>query len=288
MLRGLYTAASGMMAQQRRHDTVTNNIANLNTPGFKAMNAMVRTFPDMLVSAMGGDNARSGTIGRLSTGVFAEENLLSMMQGDLSATNRPQDLALVSDLLVDGAVFDASGKYVDQDGNVTFRPQAFFTVQAPGGDPQYTRDGSFRTADDGTLLTADGIPVLGTDGQPIVVNEAWDNVAVSANGLLYSTAQNAPLPGNPQLLITVVDNPNDLIRSGDGRFRYTGEPAGIRQAGADDRIQVQQGYLERSNVDPGQSMVDLMSAMRAYEANQKVIQTYDLSLGKAVNEIGKV
>ena len=71
MLRGLYTAASGMMAQQRRHDTVTNNIANLNTPGFKAMNQATRAFPDMLVSAMGGDNMRSKPIGRLTLGAFA-------------------------------------------------------------------------------------------------------------------------------------------------------------------------------------------------------------------------
>lgn len=288
MLRGLYTAASGMIAQQRRHDTVTNNIANLNTPGFKAMNAMTRAFPDMLISAMGGDNGRSGTIGRLSTGAFAEENLLSMLQGDLRETNRPQDLALVSDLLVDGAVFDASGKFVDPEGNVTYQPQALFTVQGPNGERQYTRDGSFKTAADGTLLTSDGVPVLGADGQPILLNGSWEDIAVTASGVLYSKALNEPLPGSPQLLITVVNNPNELMRDGNGRFRYTGEPAGIRQAGADDRIQVQQGYLERSNVDPSQSMVDLMAALRAYEANQKVIQTYDTSLGKAVNEVGKV
>jgi len=288
MLRGLYTAASGMMAQQRRHDTVTNNIANLNTPGFKATNAVTRAFPDMLISAMGGDAIRSGPVGKLSTGVFAEESLLSMLQGDLTETDRPQDLALVSDLLVDGAVFDASGKYVDPNGNVVFQPQALFTVQGPDGQRQYTRDGSFKTAEDGTLLTSDGAPVLGADGQPIQMNGSWEDVAVTASGVLYSKTLNEPLPGSPQLLITVVDNPNELIRGGNGRFRYAGEPAVIRQAGAGDRIQVQQGYLERSNVDPSQSMVDLMAALRAYEANQKVIQTYDTSLGKAVNEIGKV
>ncbi len=288
MLRGLYTAASGMIAQQRRHDTVTNNIANLNTPGFKAMNAMTRAFPDMLISAMGGDHIRSGTVGRLSTGAFAEENLLSMLQGDLTETNRPQDLALVSDLLVDGAFFDASGKYLDPEGNLTYQPQALFTVMGPNGERQYTRDGSFKTAEDGTLLTSDGVPVLGVDGQPIQLNGSWEDIAVSASGVLYSKALNEPLPGSPQLLITVVNNPNELVRGGNGRFRYTGEPAGIRQAGANDRIQVQQGYLERSNVDPSQSMVDLMAALRAYEANQKVIQTYDTSLGKAVNEVGKV
>src|SRR6478735_826412 len=113
MLRGLYTAASGMTTQQRRHDAITNNIANINTPGFKGSNAVTRSFPDMLLSAMGGPEGTVNPIGKLSTGVFAEENLLSMNQGDLQETFRMQDIALVSDILVPGAVFDGSGKFVD-------------------------------------------------------------------------------------------------------------------------------------------------------------------------------
>lgn len=288
MLRGLYTAASGMIAQQRRHDTVTNNIANLNTPGYKAMNAMTRAFPEMLISAMGGENVREGPIGKLNTGVFAEENKLSFVQGDLSETYRPQDLAIMSDIAVNGATFDATGKYVDPNGNVIYRPEAFFTVQGANGEREYTRDGSFKTALDGTLTTAEGVPVLGADGQPIVMNGSWDDIAVLADGTLYSKALNGPLPGNPRLLLTVVNDPNQLTRLGNGRFQYNGDPAGLRPATAADRVQVKQGYLERSNVDPAQSMVDIMSALRAYEANQKVIQFYDSSLQKAVNEIGKV
>lgn len=288
MLRGLYTAASGMVTQQRRHDTVTNNIANMNTPGFKANNALARSFPDMLISAMGGDNIRSGQVGKISTGVFAEENILTMGQGDLMETYRPQDLALVSDLLVDGAVFDGSGKFVDPNGNVIFQPQAFFSVLSPNGNTEYTRDGAFRTAQDGTLLTADGAPVLGANGQPIVINGSWEDVSVTSNGFLYSKALNEPLPGSPRLMITVVENPNDLTRQGNGRLSYNGEPAGIRQVAADDRVQLRQGYLERSNVDPAQSAVDMMAALRAYEANQKVIQFYDSSLQKAVNDVGKI
>ncbi|WP_276353530.1 flagellar hook-basal body protein [Cohnella caldifontis] len=288
MLRGLYTAASGMIAQQRRHDTVTNNIANLNTPGFKAMNSMTRAFPEMLVSAMGGDNVRSGPIGKLNTGVFAEENRLSFGQGDLSETQRPQDLAIVSDIFVDGATFDSSGKYVDPNGNVIYQPQAFFTIQSADGGREYTRDGSFKTAPDGTLLTSDGAAVLGVGGQPIVMNGSWEDVTVRADGVLYSKALQQPLPGSPQVLLTVVNDPNQLVRQGNGRFQYEGDPAGIRQLAAGDRVQVRQGYLERSNVDSAQSMVDIMSALRVYEANQKVIQFYDSSLQKAVNDIGKV
>lgn len=288
MLRGLYTAASGMIAQQRRHDTVTNNIANLNTPGYKAMNSMTRAFPDMLISAMGGENVKEGPIGKLTTGVFAEENRLSFGQGDLNETFRPQDLALVSDIQVNGAVFDESGKYVDPNGNVTYQPQAFFTVQTPDGERQYTRDGSFKTAPDGTLLTADGAPVLGANGQPIVVNGTWEDISVLSDGFLVNKTTSRRLPGNPQLMLTLVNDPNQLLRQGNGRFQYAGDPAGLRQVAAGDRVQIRQGYLERSNVDSAQSMVDVMSALRAYESNQKVIQFYDSSLQKAVNEVGRV
>lgn len=288
MLRGLYTAASGMIAQQRRHDTITNNIANINTPGFKGSNAVSRSFPDMMLSAMGGPEGTVNRIGKLSTGVFAEENLLSMLQGDLQETYRTQDLALVSDILVPGAVFDGSGKFVDENGAVTYQPQAFFSILTPEGEERYTRNGSFKTAADGTLLTSDGLRVLGANGQPIQVNVSWEEVKVTASGALVNGTTGLPMDGEPRLRIMRVDNPNFLIREGEGRFRYAGDAAGIRQIAPDERVEVRQGFLERSNVDTAQSAVDLMAALRAYEANQKVIQFYDRSLDKAANEIGRV
>jgi flagellar basal-body rod protein FlgF len=291
MLRGLYTAASGMLAQQRRHDTVTNNIANLNTPGFKEMNAVNRAFPDMLISAIGGPDPADGKLGKLSLGVFAEENLMRMGQGDLQETSRPQDMALMSDMIVAGKPFDASGKYVDPNtGEVTSKPEAFFTIQTPQGD-RYTRDGSFKTRPDGTLVTSDGLAVLGRNGRPIMINVAWDQVSITSDGRLVDSSSGLPLAGSPQLGITRIENPSLMVRQGDGRYTYTGDPAGIRQVNLADpleRVQVRQGYLERSNVDPAQSAVDMMAALRAYEANQKVIQFYDRSLDKAVNEIGRV
>lgn len=287
MLRGLYTAASGMLAQQRRHDTITNNIANFNTPGFKGSNSVNRTFPEVMISVMGGP-AAEGNIGKLSTGVFAEENLMNMLQGDLQQTYRAQDLALVSDILVDGTTFDSSGKSVDENGEVTYKPQAFFTVRAADGEERYTRNGSFKTAPDGTLLTSDGLEVVGAGGNPIVVTVPWERVAVAADGRLLEASTGMPLDGDPQLQIVRVDNPNLLLREGDGRFRYAGDPDDLNPIAAGDRVEVRQGYLERSNVDAAQSAVDIMAALRAYEANQKVIQTYDRSLDKAVNDIGRV
>jgi len=277
-----------MIAEQRRHDTVTNNIANLNTPGYKANYSPNHAFPEMLLSAMGGENPAKGPIGKLNTGVFAEENLLGLTQGDMMETNRSQDMAIVSDIAVDGMTFDASGKYVDANGNVTYQPQAFFAVQTPEGERRYTRNGSFQTAADGTLVNADGLPVLGANGQPIVVTGSWDDVTVAADGRLLDKNTGAPLAGDPQLMLTKVNNPNDLIDEGNSLFRYAGQPAGITTVQPGDRVEIRQGYLERSNVDASQSMVDMMSALRAYEANQKVVQFYDSSLDKAVNEVGKV
>ena len=92
-----------------------------------------------------------------------------------------------------------------------------------------------------------------------------------------------------QLLVTVIENPNRLVREGYGQYRLNGEDAGLaRPVAAGDRVAVRQGHLERANVDAAQAMVDLMSALRAYESNQRVIQFYDQSLNKAVNEVGKV
>ncbi|THF73129.1 flagellar hook-basal body protein [Cohnella fermenti] len=287
MLRGLYTATSGMIAQQRRHDTVTNNIANLNTPGYKGTSSVNRAFPEMLIAAMGGqDSSASGTIGKLNTGVFAEESLIGLLQGDMMETDRSQDMALISDILVDGAAFDDSGKYVDAQGNVTYQPQAFFTLQSADGELRYTRNGSFQTTADGTLVSSEGLAVLGTNGQPINVQGSWDNVTVASDGTLYDSSTNEPL--GQQLYLTKVANPNQLIREGDGLFRYEGQPNGIEQVQAGDRVSIQQGFLERSNVDSAQSAVDLMAALRAYAANQQVVKYYDSSLQKAVNEVGKV
>lgn len=276
-----------MLAQQRRHDAITHNIANLNTPGYKAMTPVSRTFPEMLIAAIGGDNPPGRPIGSLNTGVLAEENLMLMTQGMLRETYRPLDLAIVSDIEVPGAVFDASGKYVAPDGNVVIQPQVFFTVRTPQGE-RYTRNGSFRQEPDGMLVTADGMPVLGVDGEPIVVEESWDNVKVLPDGRLVQARTGEPLPGEPRLLLTLVENPALLVREGDGRYRHEGPPDNLRPLQPGDRAEVRQGYLERSNVDPAQSAVDLMAALRAYEANQKVIQSYDRSLEKAVNEVGRV
>lgn len=287
MLRGLYTAASGMIAQQRRHDTVTNNIANIQTPGYKQINAVTRSFPEMLLSVTGVDQAERTSVGRWTSGVFAEESLSIHLQGDLTQTNQSSDFALISNIEVNGLAFDASGKTVDPDGNAVFQPQAFFTVQDGNGDIRYTRGGKFTVTGDGFLMTNDGSNVLGTNGAPIQLP-----AGVGLDSLIL-TADQRFVDSNgvdigAQLLITRIENPNELIREGNGNFRFVDDGGQARPIEAGEQIEVRQGYIERSNVDSAQAAVDLMAALRAYEANQKVIQFYDQSLQKAANEVGRV
>ncbi|MBP1992615.1 flagellar hook-basal body protein [Paenibacillus eucommiae] len=299
MIRGLYTAAAGMITQQRKHDTITNNIANINSPGFKQGNSLSRSFPEMLISRIRGgqDSPVSTPIGRMNTGVFAEENISIHTQGDLQATDNPYDFALVSNIQVPGATFDATGKFVDLDGNWIFQPQALFTVENAEGEQRYSLNGKFSVDAAGTLVNSEGNIVLGRDGQPLILVDQVTglpirNIQVTDKGN-FLNAQGAPIlnaAGQPLgLLISRVENPNLLLREGNGLYRINpGDEASVTALGQGDQVEVRQGFVERSNVDSAQSMVDMMSALRAYEANQKVIQFYDKSLEKAVNEVGRV
>jgi flagellar basal-body rod protein FlgF len=283
-----------MITQQRKHDTVTNNIANINTPGYKQSYAVARSFPEMLIERIRGgeDGPQVAQLGNLNTGVFAEENIAVHVQGDLQETNNPYDFALVSNIDVPGATFDASGKYVNANGERIFEPQALFTLQNANGERRYSLNGKFTVEAQGQLVNSDGLQVLGADGQPIVLTdqngEPIRNIKVTSNGQILDT-NGQPVNNGSSLSISRIDDPNKLILEGNGLYRVNpGDEALINPINATDRVEVKQGFIERSNVDATQSMVDMMSALRAYEANQKIIQFYDRSLDKAVNEVGRV
>ncbi|MBD0384293.1 flagellar hook-basal body protein [Paenibacillus sedimenti] len=297
MLRGLYTAASGMISEQRRHDTITNNIANINSPGFKQGHALSRSFPEMLISTIrGGQGAGAAPLGRLNTGVFSEESISLHTQGDLQETQNPFDFALVSNIQVPGMTFDAAGKYVNEDGERTFQPQALFTVLNADGEQRYSLNGKFTADTAGRLVNANGDLVVGRDGQPIrLIDGTGQPIHVfkvtdkgeflDSNGQQIVDAAGQPIG----LMLSRAENPNLLLREGNGLYRINpGDEATITQVAAGDQVEVRQGFVERSNVDSAQSMVDMMTALRAYEANQKVIQFYDKSMEKAANEVGRV
>lgn len=297
MLRGLYTAAAGMISEQRRHDTITNNIANINSPGFKQGNALSRSFPEMLISTIrGGQGASTAPLGRMSLGVFSEESISIHAQGDLQETQNPFDFALVSKIQVPGMTFDASGKFVSADGERTFQPQALFTVLNADGEQRYSLNGKFTVDTAGQLVNANGNLVLGRDGQPLLLidgaGQPIHSFKVTDKGE-FLDGNGLPLlgpTGQPVgLMLSRAENPNLLLREGNGLLRINpGDEATITQVAVGDQVEVRQGFIERSNVDSAQSMVDMMSALRAYEANQKVIQSYDKSMEKAANEVGRV
>jgi flagellar basal-body rod protein FlgF len=299
MLRGLYTAAAGMISEQRRHDTITNNIANINSPGFKQGNSLSRSFPEMLISRIRGgqDSPANAQIGRLNTGVFAEENIAIHTQGDLQETQNPYDFAIVSNLQVPNVQFDATGKFIDPNGNWIQQPQALFTVENQAGERRYSLNGKFTVDSTGRLANSEGQTVLGRDGQPLIlINPATNlpirNIKVTNKGEFLDEAGQPVLnaAGQPVgLLISRAENPNLMLREGNGLYRINpGDEATVTAVAQGDQVEIKQGYIERSNVDAAQSMVDLMSALRAYEANQKVVQYYDKSLEKTVNEVGRV
>lgn len=293
MLRGLYTAASGMLTEQRRHDTVTQNISNINTSGYKQVTTVKHSFPEMLLSMVGGAEGNNKQIGRLHTGVFAEESMAMNVQGEISATQSGTDFYLASNLPVNDPAtgqpiqFDASGKYVSEDGQVTYRPEVFFAIREPNGDIGYTKNGSFQVNSDGYLMTANGYQVLDTNYEPIQITGSVDNFKVDQRGRVLDP--NTGGLSDVTLALSVIDNPNQMQRQGNGLLLLnTDNGAEARLITPEDDITLRQGYVEKSNVDTTQAMVDMNAALRAYEANQKVLQFYDTSLEKAVTEVGRV
>ncbi|WP_068778935.1 flagellar hook-basal body protein [Paenibacillus sp. GM2] len=298
MIRGLYTAASGMITEQRRHDTITQNIANLNTPGYKQVSSVSHSFPETLISIIGDkQSGNNRKIGKLATGVFAEESLASYAQGDLKETGKKSDFALLSSIGMNHPAtgelipFDASGKYVGDNGEVFYRPEAFFTVMDKDNQLRYTRDGNFTVAPDGALLTSQGYRVLDMDHNPVVLpaGVSIDSLQSDSVGRLFYYNEAGIREDVGNLGISVADRPQELVRDGNGVYReLAGLGTNVRPLTNREGAEVRQGYLEVSNVDPAQSMVDLMAAQRAYESNQKIVQYYDKSLDKAVNEVGRI
>ncbi|MDY0404582.1 flagellar hook-basal body protein [Virgibacillus sp. 179-BFC.A HS] len=266
MLRGFYTAASGMLAQQRRQEALSNNIANANTPGYKADQSAVRAFPEMLLNEMTTSKTllENGTkapvqrpVGGLNTGVYVQEMVPDFAQGDIKQTGQPTDLALVN------------GDFPDENGGV------FFAVTNAAGENRLTRNGNFTIDAAGYLVTSEGGYVLDQAGNRIQTNGM--DFRVDQDGTLSVDGRSV------QLGIRYVADTNQLEKVGNDLYQGQAEalPAGVN-------VEVQQGALERSNVDALQAMTEMMQAYRTFEMNQRVLKAYDDSMGKAVNEVGRI
>ncbi|MFC2948876.1 flagellar hook-basal body protein [Virgibacillus sediminis] len=266
MLRGFYTAASGMMAQQRHQEALSNNIANANTPGYKADQSSLRAFPELLIQKMGSTELPvtrgyramdSHPIGSLNTGVYVQEHTPNHSQGDIRETGITTDLAIVN------------GDLPDEEGGL------FFTVQNAAGEERYTRNGNFTVDGAGFLTTSQGYYVLDEAGNPIQTNGM--EFTVTGDGVLQTAGGDVPLG------IAYTPDANELAKEGNGLFASEAE-----LAPANGNFQIHQGHLERSNVDSLQSMTQMMETYRNFEMNQRVLRAYDESMGKAVSEIGRL
>ena len=258
MVKGLYTAYTGMLNEQNRMDIMTNNLANASTVGYKKEGSTSQSFDDVLTvkikdQSVGMRNAQK--IGIKNPGVKIGENYTDYSQGSFRITGNTYDLAL-----------SGEGFFAIE-----------FTNKAGETDTKYTRAGQFTLNKDGYLVTEEGDYVLDTQNRRIRLNTLIDS-SFTDDGTIYQN-------GQAMAKIQVTDfAANDYLEKY-GETYY--QPIQGAQTIASN-AQVKSGYLEMANVQIVSEMVNLISITRAYESNQKVVQTIDDTLDVAVNQIGRV
>lgn len=250
MIRGLYTAASGMMVEAARQETITNNLANSETTGFKRDLALQRAHAEQPVVREGNNNRFQARpiIGTLGLGSLVDGIHTAHEQGGLQETSRSLDLAITG--------------------------SGFFTVDTAEG-PRYTRSGAFTLDADRYLVNDQGYRVLGTTG---LLRIPEGEMSVDGSGQIFVDGQ---LQG--QLRLSAFEDPLQLRKQGESLYA-TGD--GQMEIPADGVVK--QGFLETSNVQAVQEMVRMIATLRAYETNQRAVQAQDELLGKAVNEVGSL
>ena len=249
MFQGFYNLSSGMLTQNRNLNVISNNIANMMTPGYKRDIMVSSTFQEELFSRTGNlDRSNSTELNDIAIMRIATENITDFAQGGLEDTGSPLDFALLED--------------------------GFFQIQTQNG-VLYTRNGGFIIDDEGYLALPETGRVLGTNG-PIYLGT--DEVTMDASGALYN--QNNQLLGQFQI-VTFDDPATQLVKAGNGTFTST-------VAGTPTQVSIEQGMLEYSNVDASQEMVSMMEAQRALQSAAQVIKMYDQLMSKATTEIARV
>lgn len=282
MVRGIYTGASGMMAQMHKMDALSNNLANVNTTGYKKDTSVQKAFPELLISRINdngvhrfpfGSDDTAPIVGKLGMGVEYNESFTVFEQGSLKQTSNPFDLAL--------------------------EDKGFFTIDTPYGE-RYTRNGSFTLGKEGMLLTKEGYPVMGEEG-PIYIKK--NNFMIDKEGNIF---QNGEFSDNPRQLVSMesndwkdtekvdrlkvvgFDKDRHIKKMGNSLWAATEDSGSAQILDGSSRPSVVQGFVEASNVNPVNEMVNLITVNRAYEANQKVISTQDELTGKLINNVARV
>jgi len=257
MLRALYSAAAGMESQQMNLDVISNNLANVNTTGFKKSKV---EFQELLYQTTRAPGADLGSGNQLPTGIQVGQGSRPVAtariftNGDLTQTGEQLDVAV-----------QGSG---------------FFEVQMPDGTSAYTRDGAFKTDSTGRIVTSDGLPVIG-GFQPVPAGTT--NITISSNGNVTYTGASGTTTFQAQLVR--FNNPAGLESEGSNLYKETnasGTPE-LGTPGQNGFGTLNQGYLELSNVKVVEEMVNLILAQRAYEVNSKAVQAADEMMQQSNN-----
>jgi len=252
MIRALYSAASGMNAQQMNVDNIANNLANASTVGYKMRRAQ---FQDLMYQSVLQPGAAAGqqtvvpTGLQLGLGTRASSNEIVFTQGSFSQTDNPLD--------------------------VVIQGKGFFQVRRPDGTLAYTRNGSFHLDRNGNVVTAEGDPI---EPQITLPQEAQSIVIASDGTVSYSLPNQTAAQQAGQIQLSNFQNPAGLNSLGNSLYTPTdasgdaivGPPGGQEGLGS-----LMQGYVEQSNVSVVQEFINLIVAQRGYEANSKVVQAAD-------------
>ncbi len=260
MIRGLYTAYTGMWNEQKRMDIITNNLANTDTTGFKKEGVTAKAFEEVLALRIK-DEESPGVdphrVGNVTLGVKIGEVYTDWSMGPMKLTDNQYD--------------------------ITIAGKGFFAIQytnkAGETSVKYSRDGNFALSKEGYLVTQDGDFVLGVNGNPIRLDPT-QNTVIDEVGRIYQGEGDTVVA---QIQIADFADYDYLEKYGENLLTPV---EGATRVDAED-FTIVQGYLEASNVETVHEMVDLIAISRNYETNQKVIQSMDNSLRIAANDLGK-
>lgn len=249
MIRGIYAAGSGMLAETVRTDVIANNLANADTAGYCRDIAVNKDFRSMLIQRIN-DGQNRPTIGSLGVGATVDE---------------------VATIHTPGAIHPTGNKY-----DLAIEGKGYFAVETPNG-VRYTRNGTFTRSSQGELVTQDGYRVLGQGGA-IQLGDPQNRVDIVEDGrIMVDNAESDTLR-----IVTFADE-KQLVKEGASLYA----PGGQQEAAAEGFL-IRDGFLERSNVNVVAEMVNLITAYRAYEINGKAVRSHDQMLDKAVNQVGQV
>ena len=256
MMNSLWIAKTGMSAQQTHLDVISHNLSNVSTTGFKRNNAV---FQDLIyqnlrqVGAQATEENQLPTGLHLGLGVNVVATSRTFTQGSLQQSGNSLDVAI--------------------NGN------GFFEVQLPDGTVGYTRDGSFKLDAQGQVVTSGGLPIA----PGITIPADAKSISIGQNGVVSVTTAGNPEPQQVgQLTMSSFINPAGLEPVGQNLYRESAASGAPQQAepGTNGLGLVKQGFLENSNVNVVEELVNMIQTQRAYEMNSKAIQTSDQMLAK--------